>query len=330
MNSWNGTGGTRPGLAGCATDGRAVRRADLEGALERLRSLGRSVATADSHERRAAELKDIIAEARQALLLSASLEGGSEAQSGVVARATPLPSSRPPVSAVTPSEWLLRSVVHDLNNMLLVIQNCSQSLVHQVSSTVQREASVVQDAAHQAARLVAKLLPSEPRIGRAGGVDLSDCVRRFTGVIGALVGERIDVSTDLARVLPLAHCDETAVFRVLSNLAANARDAMPAGGSLMLRTCEVPSPFGRRLPSGVAESYVLLTVEDTGEGMDSATSDRAFEPFFTTKQPGKGTGVGLTAVREIVQSLGGFVQMTSEPSRGTVVSVYFECVRAPA
>ena len=75
---------------------------------------------------------------------------------------------------------------------------------------------------------------------------------------------------------------------------------------------------------------MLLSVEDTGEGMDSATSDRAFEPFFTTKQPGKGTGVGLTAVREIVQSVGGFVQMASEPSRGTSVSVYFECVRAPA
>ena len=329
MNSLNRTGGARPGLAECTPDGQPVARADLEVALARLRALGRSVGTADSHERRAGELKDMIGEARRALALSAAIESGGEVPSGVVGRATPL-SSRPPASALTPSEWLVRSVVHDLNNMLLVIQNCSESLAHQASSAVQREAGVVQDAAAQAARLIAKLLPSDARIGRPAGVDLSDCVRRFTGVIGALVGEQIEVRTDLARVLPLARCEETAIFRVLSNLAANARDAMPAGGRLMLRTREVPAPLGLQRPPGSPESYVLLMVEDTGEGMDSATSDRAFEPFFTTKRPGKGTGVGLTAVREIVQSFGGFVHMASEPARGTTVSLHFEGVRAPA
>jgi nitrogen-specific signal transduction histidine kinase len=327
MNSWNGRGGARPGLAGCAIDGRLAIAADLEDSLDRLRSLGSSVGSTDSHDRRTGELKEIIGEARRALVLSASLEG-VEVQSGVVGRASRRPL-RSATGAVTPSEWLLRSVAHDLNNMLLVIQNCSQSLGQQSTSSAKREAGVVQDAVTQATRLVAKLLPSEPVIGGGGGVDVSECVRRFAGVIGSLVGERVEVVTELDPELPLARSDETAIFRVLSNLAANARDAMPAGGTLTLETRVVASPPERTL-AAVADGYVLLAVRDTGEGMDSATSDRAFEPFFTTKQPGKGTGVGLTAVREIVQSVGGFVQMASEPSRGTTVSVYLECVRAPA
>jgi K+-sensing histidine kinase KdpD len=328
MNSWNGRGGARPGLAGCATDGRIALAADLDDALDRVRSLGSSVSAADSHETRTNELKEIIGEARRALVLSASLEG-VEVQSGVVGRASRR-SSRSPAGAVTPSAWLLRSVAHDLNNMLLVIQNCSQALRQQSTASSQREAGVVQDAVTQATRLVAKLVPSGPVVGSLAGVDVSDCVRRFAGVIGSLVGEQVEVVTDLEPELPFARCDETAIFRILSNLSANARDAMPAGGTLTLETRAVRSPLGGAPGAGAPDAYVLLAVRDTGEGMDSATSDRAFEPFFTTKPAGKGTGVGLTAVREIVQGVGGYVQMASSPSRGTTVSVYLECVRAPA
>jgi len=329
MNSWNRSG-ARPGLAGCAADGASSPAAELDDALDRVAALGRSVRAVDSHEQRAVGLKELIGQARRALIVSTSLSSNADAESGIVStgkrgRAQPL------ASVVAPAEWLIRSVVHDLNNMLLVIQNCAESLRHQESAPVQREASVVEDAVSQATRLVAKLIPSDPGIGRPAGVDLSECVERFSGVIGSLVGDPIEVVTRLGSDLPPVRCEETAVFRVLSNLAANARDAMPAGGTLTLETLGVTSPPGDEAsedpPPG---AYVLLTVTDTGEGMDAETTDRAFEPFFTTKAPGKGTGVGLTAVREIVEGMGGLVQMESIPGSGTKVSVYLACAELPA
>jgi signal transduction histidine kinase len=324
MNSWNARGGARPGLVS-ATDGRVGLSVELDEALARVRTLGRSVATAESHEQRAAELREIIGEARRALVVSTSLSSSSDGESGVV------PRRSHPTSRVAPTEWLLRSVVHDLNNMLLVIQNCAESLRHTESVSVQREAHVVQDAVNQATHLVAKLVPSDPGIGRPAGVELSDCVERFAGVLGSLVGDAIEVVTRLATDLPPVRCEETAIFRVLSNLAANARDAMPAGGTLTVETSGVTSlPGERSAESAGGKLFALLTLVDTGEGMDVATSDRAFEPFFTTKAPGKGTGVGLTAVREIVESMGGLVQMESAPGFGTKVSVYLECTELPA
>ena len=328
MNSWNGRGGARPGVA--ATEGQVGLSAELDDALGRVRSLGRSVAAAGSHEQRALELKEIIGEARRALIVSASLSSDVDSASGIIPKGAH-GRSQPPVSAASPREWLLRSVVHDLNNMLLVIQNCAESLRHQESASVQREASVVQDAVSQAASLVAKLVPSDPGIGRPAGVDLSECVERFLGVIVSLVGNPIEVVTRLGSALPPVRCEETAIFRVLSNLAANARDAMPAGGTLTLETRFVTSLPGNEPPERESSrGYVLLTVADTGEGMDPATSERAFDPFFTTKAPGKGTGVGLTAVREIVQSMDGVVRMESAPGSGTQVSVYLECAELSA
>src|SRR5690242_16026733 len=111
MNSWNGRGGARPGLVS-ATDGRVGLSVELDEALGRVGALGRSVATAKSHEQRAAELKEIIGEARRALVVSTSL-ASAEGESGVVPK-----RSHPPASLAVPTEWLLRSVVHDLNNML--------------------------------------------------------------------------------------------------------------------------------------------------------------------------------------------------------------------
>lgn len=333
MNSPNARGGAQPGLS--STAGQMGLSAELDDALGRVRSLGRSAAAAASHGQRALELKELIGEARRALIVSASLSSSVDTESGIVPKSSG-ERSQPPLSATGPREWLLRSVVHDLNNMLLVIQNCAESLRQQESAAVQREASVVQDAVSQATSLVAKLVPSEPGIGRPAGVDLSECVERFLGVLGSLVGDAIAVETRLGTALPAARCEETAIFRVLSNLAANARDAMPAGGTLTFETHFVSSLPGSELPqsespaSERSQGYVLLTVVDTGEGMDSETTDRAFEPFFTTKAPGQGSGVGLTAVREIVQSMDGLVRMESAPGSGTKVSVYLQCAEQSA
>jgi signal transduction histidine kinase len=260
-------------------------------------------------------------EARVALALSASLETWPAAEARSDAGSAP--GSLSPTSGISASEWLVRSVAHDLNNMLLVIQSCNE-VMRQQPSLAFREATVVQDAVTQATRLVAKLLPADDRIGQPAGIDLSRAVERFSGVIRALVGSDVGVVTRLAPALPLAGCDEVAIVRVLSNLATNARDAMPHGGTLTLETLEGTfASAGRAAEPG---TFTVLAVSDTGAGMDGPTRARAFEPFFSTKGTGRGTGVGLTAVREIVQAAGGFVEMDSGLGRGTTVRVYLRAV----
>jgi signal transduction histidine kinase len=268
-------------------------------------------------------LKDVIGEARLALALSASLASEGERPSDA---APALSSPASPVSGISASEWLVRSVVHDLNNMLLVIQNCNE-VMRQQPNLLTRESGVVHDAVTQATRLVARLLPADDGLGQPAGVDLSQAVMRFSGVIRALLGSDIAVVTRLAPDLPLARCEETAIARVLSNLASNARDAMPNGGTLTLETLvgTFASAGGHDAAAG---TFAVLSIADTGRGMDVETRERAFEPFFSTKGTGSATGVGLTAVRELVQDAGGFVEMDSGVGRGTTVRVYLRVLAA--
>jgi signal transduction histidine kinase len=317
----NGRAGARPGIIGRAADGRVALSGELERALDRVRAAARSAAGAESHEQRSLDLKDVIGEARLALALSTSLSNNFDSQRPSDAGPSTLSS---PVSGISANEWLVRGVVHDLNNMLLVIQNCSE-VMRQQPNLLTREAAVVQDAVLQAGRLIAKLVPAEPEIGRPAGLDLSQAVARFSGVIRALVGADVGVFTRLASDLPLVRCEETIVARVLSNLATNARDAMPNGGTLTIET-RVSTFAPSQLETTDVESVVVLSVNDTGHGMDVDTRSRAFEPFFSTKGSGKTTGVGLTAVREMVQSLGGDVEMDSGLGRGTTVRVFLRCV----
>jgi len=319
MNSWKGSCGARPGVLARASDGRAVLSSELANTLERVRGAAQGAVQAESHEQRALELKEIIAEARRAFALNASLEASAEGERAGQAKIVTAPS-QPPVSGVVGADWLVRSVVHDLNNMLLVIQNCAEAM-RQQPNLVAREAGVVEDAVTQATRLIAKLLPPDSTVGRLPGTDLSEAVLRFSGVLRSLVGERVSVVTRLASDLPSARCDDMAVGRILSNLATNARDAMPDGGTLTLETrCEQ-----RKAPDGFeveTVSFVVLGVTDTGSGMDPETKGRAFDPFFTTKARGKGSGVGLATVRELVHGAGGFLELDTSVGSGTTVRVF--------
>jgi signal transduction histidine kinase len=323
MDSWKGSCSARPGVIARASDGRAALSNELASALERVRGAAQGAVHAESHEQCALELKEIIAEARLALALNASLEASADTERGSQ-RKPVTAASQPPVSGVMGPGWLVRSVVHDLNNMLLVIQNCAEAMKQQ-PSLVAREAGVVEDAVTQATRLIAKLLPPDSSVGRLPGTDLSQTVLQFSGVLRSLVGQRVSIVTRLASGLPHARCDEMAVGRILSNLATNARDAMPDGGTLTLET----RLETRKAPDGLdveAVPYVVLGVSDTGQGMDSTTQGRAFDPFFTTKEAGKGSGVGLATVRELVHGAGGFLELDTSVGQGTTLRVFLRAL----
>jgi CheY-like chemotaxis protein len=159
-------------------------------------------------------------------------------------------------------------------------------------------------------------------------IDLNQVVNSLGTMVRRLLGEEIELDIKLAGDLGSVNADTGRVEQVLLNLAVNGRDAMPHGGTLTIETANVVVTAAGAVKPG---SYVLLTVTDTGTGMDAVTKAHAFEPFFTTKRAGSGTGLGLYTVAGIVKQSGGAVELTSRPGEGTTFRVYLPRVdRAPA
>jgi CheY-like chemotaxis protein len=151
----------------------------------------------------------------------------------------------------------------------------------------------------------------------------------MTGMLRRMLGENIVVSVETPSDVGHVRADRGQIEQVVMNLVVNARDAMPTGGrlTLSLANADLPPSEAETLPPG---AYVLLTVSDTGVGMDAETRARAFEPFYTTKAAGKGTGLGLATVYGIVTQNAGDVRIESEPGRGTTFRIFFPRVDAPA
>jgi CheY-like chemotaxis protein len=162
-------------------------------------------------------------------------------------------------------------------------------------------------------------------------LDLNDVMRGMENMIGRLVGEDIELRTLLAPDPAPIRADQGQLEQVTMNLAANARDAMPRGGILTIRTAAYSleangTPEHAEMVPG---SYVTLEVSDTGAGIDKETLTRIFEPFFTTKEVGRGTGLGLATVYGIVKQSNGYIYCTSEPRAGTTFTVYLPRVNDP-
>ena len=228
---------------------------------------------------------------------------------------------------------LAGGVAHDFNNMLTAIKGYSELLLAGLEPGTRpyHEAEQIRRAAEQASSLPEQLLSfARKQPLKAKVVDLNDLVAAATTLLRHLIGDRIELVVIPAPHPALARVDPERIEQTLVNLALNARDAMPTGGSLTIAvsTTEAGREGARgrdEPPSGTngAGSYAVISVADDGEGMDAETRERAFEPFFTTKPKGIGSGLGLASVHGTVAQSGGFVRLESEPGQGTTVRLSF-------
>ncbi|HLV87830.1 MAG TPA: PAS domain S-box protein [Candidatus Sulfotelmatobacter sp.] len=219
-------------------------------------------------------------------------------------------------------------IAHDFNNLLGVIIGYGE-VVQEGTPCESPLRSCVDEmlkAGHRAATLTRQLLAFsrqqvlDPRI-----LDLNAVVRDMEKMLKRLIGEDVQLRTELDSALVRIKADQGQLEQVIMNLAVNARDAMPTGGELRITTSNfhMDESFVRRYPYPVlVGDYLLLEVADNGVGMDAATRARVFEPFFTTKEKGKGTGLGLSTVYGVVKQSGGYIDVLSEPGCGTTFKIY--------
>lgn len=228
---------------------------------------------------------------------------------------------------------LAGGVAHDFSNLLTVILGYSEILLRDPAyrdQAVHGPLTEIQMAGERARHLTRQLLAfGRKQELRMEPVDLNEVVRRFNLMLARLLGENIVIEIRLSPAIGLIRADISQVEQVLMNLAVNARDAMPAGGRLIIETvpahlAEDANPILGSLPRG---DYVLLSVCDTGCGMDEETLKQAFEPFFTTKGKEQGTGLGLSMVYGIVKQHGGEILAASQPGAGAVFRIYLPVVR---
>jgi two-component system cell cycle sensor histidine kinase/response regulator CckA len=165
---------------------------------------------------------------------------------------------------------------------------------------------------------------SRKQVLRTKVLDLNEVLADVAKMLQRLIGENIEVKVVPALSLGRVKADPGQMEQVILNLAVNSRDAMPHGGKLTIETCDVEldENDSRNLEGVPPGKYVMLTVSDTGEGMDTETQAHIFEPFFTTKAPGKGTGLGLATVYGVVKQSDGWIWVDSEPGRGTTFKIH--------
>jgi len=228
---------------------------------------------------------------------------------------------------------LAGGVAHDFNNILTAIVGYTDLLAAELASNVRQleDLEEIRKAARRAAALTRQLLAFsrkqvlEPRI-----IDVNAVVLNLDKMLRSLISENIELKTDLADNLGAARADPNQIEQVIMNLAINARDAMPDGGTVTIETGNVTldDAYAGQHVSVIPGEYVMLAVSDTGCGMDAKTQSRIFEPFFTTKPAGRGTGLGLSTVYGIVKQTGGNIWLYSEPGKGTTFKVYLPAIAA--
>jgi PAS domain S-box-containing protein len=222
---------------------------------------------------------------------------------------------------------LAGGIAHDFNNLLMVISGYSEFLLDRLGPdpSLRGPAQEIAGASQRASSLTRQLLAfSRKQMLAPKILDLNEVVTENLKLLTRVIGEDIDLVMVPAAVLGSVRADAGQIDQVIMNLAVNARDAMPTGGKLTIETSNVSldeeyARFHAPLRPG---DYVMLSISDTGQGMDSETQSHIFEPFFTTKGT-KGTGLGLSTVYGIVKQSGGYIWVSSEAGKGTTFKIYF-------
>jgi len=215
---------------------------------------------------------------------------------------------------------LAGGIAHDFNNLLLIVRSHAWLLRDRLGESA--ELTAIENAADDAARIIRQLLG----FGRAQAlepqsVDLNELIAGVESLLAPLIGEDIEIVRGAGDPSATVLADPTQLELVLVNLVLNARDALPGGGRIEIATEPAVRGGGR---------WARVRVRDNGIGMDPENLGRIFDPFFTTKEAGRGTGLGLALVHELLEENGGEIEIVSTPGRGTTVNVYLPFLGAPS
>jgi signal transduction histidine kinase len=211
-----------------------------------------------------------------------------------------------------------RSVAHDLNNLLCIIDAYADGIVTGTSTDVATDAARIRDAVARAADMTGQLLAGATAGGACAGdgiIDIHCCITDMGSLLSRLAGPDVRITYALESPQSRIRLARTLLDQIVFNLIANARDAMPGGGEIVVRTVAAPFPVH-------GNTALMLEVADTGSGMTADVKARIFEPFFSTKAPGRGTGLGLRTVQGIVQRVGGDIDVESVTGVGTTFRIF--------
>jgi two-component system cell cycle sensor histidine kinase/response regulator CckA len=226
---------------------------------------------------------------------------------------------------------LAGGIAHDFNNLLGVISGYAELASEQIDpgDEVCNSVEQIRKAANRASSLTGQLLAfSRQQVLETKVLNLNLIVDDMIKMLTRLLGEDVELHVSLDPALGAVKADQSQIEQVIMNLAVNARDAMPGGGNLAIQTGRVrfDSDMALKHPPMIPGDYVLLSVSDTGTGMDKQTQTHIFEPFFTTKERGRGTGLGLATVYGFVKQIGGYVWVESEPGIGSTFAIYLPAI----
>jgi PAS domain S-box-containing protein len=226
---------------------------------------------------------------------------------------------------------LAGGIAHDFNNILTIIMGYGNILMMNTDkdSTIRPYVESILTSAERATNLTQSLLAfSRKQSISPKNIELNGVIINVAKLLRRLIGEDIELQTQLSKTVMPVFADPGQIEQVLINLAANARDAMPQGGSLIIKTeiLNNDQEFFKTFPNYKPGKYALISVADTGTGMNQEIAERIFEPFFTTKEEGKGTGLGLSIVHGVITQHSGHIEVHSEPGQGTVFQMYLPIV----
>jgi PAS domain S-box-containing protein len=228
---------------------------------------------------------------------------------------------------------LAGGIAHDFNNILTAIIGYGNLLKLEMKEDdpLNNYATQILNSAQRAANLTRALLTfSRKQIISPKPVNINDVIKGVSRLLSRLIGEDIELSTPLTDKDMTVMADTTQIEQVLMNLATNARDAMPDGGTLLIGTDMITfdNEYVRAHGYGRLGNFALISVEDTGCGIDEKIRERIFEPFFTTKEIGKGTGLGLAMVYGIIKQHEGYINVYSDPNKGTTFKIYLPLIKS--